>query len=246
MTATSISVIIPCFNTEPDIHNMTVMAVESIKRARSDVEMIIVDNGSTYGAGYLREVADIYIRNTHNLGYPGAVNQGLALANGNIICISNNDIRVPANIFDVGEEILQDKEVGSVHYKMIPYDERFSFGDKVWTTGKERWCTSSFFLIKREALPEGNYDLNYGMGGFDDYDFWQRVRHINGWQTALTNKSAYQHWGSWTLSKIPDSEKKDKNMAYFVSKFGKEPDQLFKEKYPEQWELDYYSTMSEL
>lgn len=239
MTATSISVIIPCFNTEPDIHNMTVMAVESIKRARSDVEMIIVDNGSTYAPGYLREVSDVYIRNQKNIGYPGAVNQGLALSTGEVICISNNDIRVPENIFDIGLSEMRLYESGSIHFKMIPYDQPFSPGNMTWAVGKERWCTSSFFLIKRAALPIGNYDLTYGFGGYDDWDLWHRVRHINGWKTAYTNKAEYQHWGSWTLSKMP-AFKMDENREYFKKKFGEYAEDIWNKRYPDQMSQDYY------
>lgn len=234
-----ISVIIPCWNMNKEIHDMTEMAVDSINKA-GDVEMIIVDNGSTFGVGTLREMADVYIKNKENLGYPAAVNQGIRASSGDVIAISNNDIRVPDNIFKVGLEILKDKKVGAVHYKMIKYDETFNFGDKTWLTGKERWCTSSFFLIKKEALPEGNYDLGYGMGGYDDWCFWNRVRHINGWITAYTNKSAYQHWGSWTLRHIPEFEKSQKNREYFKKKYGKYAEDIWMEKYPEQMQSDYW------
>jgi O-antigen biosynthesis protein len=234
-----ISCIIPAWNTNEEIHRLTQQSVETINKARK-TEMIIVDNGSTHNAPYLREVSDIYIRNQENIGYPGAVNQGLALASGDIICISNNDIRVPENIFDVGEKILEDRMIGSVHFKMIPYDEPFDFGDKVWKTGKERWCTSSFFLIKKEALPKGNYDLGYGMGGYDDWDFQNRVRHINGWITAYTNKSAYQHWGSWTLKHIPEFEKSENNREYFKKKYGAYAEDIWMSKYPDQMKADYW------
>ena len=227
-------VIMPVYNTCKEIHDLTGMAIESIKPDR----LIIVDNGSTFAKEYLRDVADVYIRNDKNMGYPYAVNQGLEKAESNLICISNNDVKVPENIFRVAIDILQDKEIGSVHFKMIPYDQEFTFGDRVWKTGKERWCTSSFFIIRREAIPEGGYDENYGMGGYDDYDFWKRVRD-NGWKTTYTNKSSYQHFGSWTLSKVPESEKHEKNLKYFVKKWGEEPDKLFQKLYPKQWEVNY-------
>jgi glycosyltransferase involved in cell wall biosynthesis len=218
---------------------MTQMSVETIKKARPDVEMIIVDNGSTFAPGYLREVADVYVRNQTNKGYPAAVNQGIALASGDILCISNNDIRVPENIFDVGLEVLKDPKIGSVHYKMIPYDQPFNFGSQTWIEGKERWCTSSFFLVKKECLPTGNYDLKYQMGGYDDWDFWHRIRHIAGWKTAYTNKSAYQHWGSWTLSKMPQF-KMDENREYFKTKFGHYAEDIWNKLYPDQMQEDYY------
>lgn len=217
---------------------MTQMAVESI-RAAGDIELIIVDNASSFAPAYLREVADIYVRNGENIGYPAAVNQGIALATSDILCISNNDIIVPNNIFSIGEKVLKDPKIGSVHYRMIPYSQKFNPGSRVWKTGKERWCTSSFFLIRREAIPVGGYDTNYGAGGYDDWDMWHRMRHISGWLTAYTNKSEYNHYGSWTLGKIPESEKSMKNKEYFKSKFGAYAEDIWREMYPEQMVADY-------
>jgi len=234
-----ISTIMPCYNTTKEIHDLTEMAVESIREA-GETELIIIDNGSTFGVGYLKEVADVYVKNDKNIGYPAAVNQGLKAGSGDIFCISNNDVRVPNNIFKVGRLILQAKKVGSVHFNMLAYDTPFDFGDKTWKTGKERWCTSSFFMIKREALPKGNYDLGYGMGGYDDWDFWHRVRHVNGWITAYTTKSAYQHFGSWTLSKVPEELKSLKNREYFKKKFGEYAEDIWAKKYPEQMSAVYH------
>lgn len=231
-------VVMPVYNTCKEIHDLTEMAIESIKPDR----LIIVDNGSTFASEYLKDVADVYIRNEKNMGYPYAVNQGIGASNSKLICISNNDVRVPDNIFKVAIEILQDTKVASVHFKMIPYDREFTYGDKVWITGKERWCTSSFFIIKREAIPEGGYDENFGMGGVDDFDFWLRVRN-NGWKTAYTNRSCYQHFGSWTLSKVAESEKTVRNSAYFTKKWGKHQDELFRELYPDQYAIDYWEGM---
>jgi GT2 family glycosyltransferase len=231
-------VIMPVYNTCKEIHDLTEMAIESLKPDR----LILIDNGSTFARGYLADIADVYIRNKQNMGYPYAVNQGLKAVESDLVCITNNDIRVPDNIYRVALEILQDKEIGSVHFKMIPYDQEFTFGDKVWKTGKERWCTSSFFIIRREAIPEGGYDENYGMGGYDDWDFWKRVRD-NGWETAYTNRSSYQHFGSWTLSKVPESEKGQANGEYFKKKHGKYAEDIWNKLYPEQMKQDYWEGM---
>jgi len=230
-------VIMPCFNTEKEIHDLTEMAVESIRNA-GNVKLIIVDNGSTYAVKALKNLADIYIRNETNLGYPKAVNQGLKKAKSKVICIANNDIRVPKGIFDLEKELLKHHKIGSLHFKMINYDQPFEFGNELFATGKERWCTSSFFFIKRQAIPKDGYDENFGMGGYDDWDFWKRVRD-NGWQTAYTNVSAYQHFGSWTLSKVAESQKSVKNREYFKKKHGKYAEDIWAELYPEQMSANY-------
>lgn len=230
-----ISVIMPCFNTSQEIYLLTQQAIESIKQ--NEVELIIIDNGSTFAPGYLKQQADVYLKNQFNHGYPYAVNQGIVAAKGDILAIANNDIRVPKNIFFVGESVLLDPKVGSVHFKMLPYNEPFTYGDKVWLTGRERWCTSSFFMIKREAAIF--YDEQYEFGGYDDWDYWHQVRHLNGWMTAYTNRSCYQHWGSWTLSQIPENLKSTNNREYFKSKFGHYPEDIWQLKYPDQMKANY-------
>lgn len=233
-----VSVIMPCYNTDQEIHQMTQMAIESIREA-GEVELIIIDNASTFAPAYLRDIADVYVRNQKNIGYPGAVNQGIALATNDILCISNNDIRVPKNIFSTGLEALRDPKIGSAHFRMISYNQEFNPGNKIWLSGKERWCTASFFLIKREAIPKGNYDLGYGAGGYDDWDFFHRMRHINGWITVYINQAEYQHYGSWTLSKVPESEKGKKNRKYFKDKHGAYAEDIWSELYPDQMSANY-------
>ena len=234
-----VSTVIPCWIATAETLNLTQLSIESLPKS----ELILVDNASTYGAGYLREVADTYIRLNKNYGYTRAVNNGLRLAKSPFICISNNDIRVPKNIFKVALDIFKDKKVGSVHFHEIFYDTPFYNGDKVWITGKERWCTSSFFLIRKEAIQF--YDEKFdGRGTYDDWDFWLRFRKA-GWKTAYTTKAQYQHWGSHTfkiLDSISDGQraKYDKiNREYFKKKWGKYPEDLWNKLYPDQMSANY-------
>jgi len=235
-----VSVIIPCWVTTAETLNLTQLAIESLPESH----LIIVDNASTLGAGYLRSVADTYVREKTNYGYARAVNDGIVLARTPYICISNNDIRVPKNIFSVALEIFKDKSIGSVHFYEIFYDAPFYNGDKVWKTGKERWCTSSFFILRSRALKDcGLYDEKFdGRGTYDDYDFWHRFRHINGWKTAYTTKAQYQHWGSHSFQ-VRGQKQREKydeiNRQYFISKWGKDPDTLFSKIYPKQWQINY-------
>jgi O-antigen biosynthesis protein len=63
--------------------------------------LIVIDNGSTdetelYLAG-VRDMAAVpvtVIRNTTNLGFPAAINQGLRVARGEYLVLLNNDVVV--------------------------------------------------------------------------------------------------------------------------------------------------------
>jgi len=244
-----VSYIVPVYIINQQGFDLTKSAIASLRASDNSAEMVIVDNASELGGGFLRSVADIYIRNRKNLGFCPAINQGFKLATADILAPANNDIRVSSNWKAVAEEILEDKKVGSVHFRMTKYNVPFKYGNKTWKTGRERWCTTSFFVIKREALPKDLWDENYGLGGYDDYDFWHRVRHLNGWQTAYTTKASYQHFDSFTYLAMSQEEraKRDKkNFDYFTKKWGKNPDQLFSEKYPEQWAKDWRGGFDEL
>jgi GT2 family glycosyltransferase len=228
-----IPVIIPAWINDEETLRLTENAINSISNKHT--AFFIVDNGSTLGGGRMREWADVYIRLKTNLGYAKATNLGLKACFGaNAVVVANNDIRVSPNWLEVAEEILQDKEIGSVHFRMLPYTSAFEFGNETWKEGKERWCSSSFFVMR----PIQFYDDNF-FNSCEDWDFWLRFRKA-GWKTAYTNKACYCHLDSHTAKKLVDREKNDKiNREYFKSKYGEYPEVLFKKEYPEQMKQDW-------
>lgn len=237
-----IDVILPVVIHEPEILRLTESAIESIRNTKDDLNLIIIDNGSSLGGGFLREQADLYLREKVNVGYPKAVNHGIQLSRGEFICIANNDIRVSHNVFQIARTIFKNEaeKIGSVHYRMIGYEEPMALDTGIWVTGKERWCSSSFFVMKRRAVDL--YDERYGLGGFDDYDFWHRFRHINGWRTAYTNQACYQHLDSSTQNRRDPQERSQsdvRNREYFKEKWGEYPDELFRSLHPQQWQLPW-------
>lgn len=225
-------VIMPCWLVDEQLINLTQLACESFKGH----ELILMDNGSPMGKGVLRELADTLIVNKENLNYAGAVNQGLRLcADETWVCVANNDIRVPENWSDVAEEIMRGhKNVCSVHFRMIPYDQPFNPGNDTWTGGRERWCSSSFFVVRPTQL----YDLNF-KNSYDDYDFWHRFRS-RGYVQAYTNKAEYQHFDSSSVNKDPRHKKHQaSNYEYYKKKHGEYPDVQFEKKFKEQMNLPW-------
>lgn len=231
------TIMLMCDHTN-ELHQYTKNAVDNLKGK----EFIVVDNASTVGAGYARSSADIYIRNSENVGYPKAVNQGFKLATGELIAIANNDIRVSEGWQRVTEEIFQDETVGSVHFRMIGYEDPMILGDKTWLTGKERWCHASFFVVRREAFVM--YDEGYKEGGYDDWDFFHRMRHIEGWKTAYTNNACFQHVHSATYKYLDDGksrqERDKRNAEHFKWKFGEYAEEIWNKLYPEQMAANYW------
>lgn len=87
------SIVVVCYNNAL----ITRRCIRAIERHTTSYELILIDNASPDGAGtVLEEFADkhIVIYNEHNIGYAPAVNQGIALAQGDTIAILNNDVIV--------------------------------------------------------------------------------------------------------------------------------------------------------
>lgn len=231
-----IDVIMPVWIINEELRVLTMQAIQSLGKAN----LIIVDNGSSLGGGYLRSVADIYIRNKENLGYARAVNQGLKLSKNEIKAIVNNDTRVSPNWQEVAKEVFEDDNVYSCHFRMTDYDVPFTYGDQIFIGGRERWCSSSFFVIK--AWKPQLYDENY-FNTYEDWDMWYRIRE-SGWKQAYTNKASYQHHHSFTQKLIPEREANDlKNKEYFKQKYGGYAEDLFAKQFPDQMAENYQEGM---
>lgn len=224
-----IDVIMPVWVQDEETLHLTKAAVESIRAGAPDCRIIIVDNGSTYGAALLRELADLYIRNKENLGYARAVNQGLKLS-GSVVAVANNDILVSNNWWDVAQRILINlPDVGSVHYKMVGYGEPFNLGVDYWEDGKERWCSSSFFVVRNGQL----YDEFY-LNSIEDWDYWRALRE-RGYKLVYTNAAAYQHKDSHTQQKIANrNENEEQNRKHYFEKYGEIPEEWFERLFPGQ------------
>lgn len=250
------SVVMPCWFpvVDAEIMNLTEQALESM----GDVERVIIDNGSKYGAGWLNQKAHTFLRFPQNKGYTVAINRGILLAEGDLIALANNDIRVSPNWADIAREILADPEIATLHPKMVDYEEPFGLGDVVLKTGHERWCQNSFVVTTRKWLNEmrekesssvwgvpepypGLFDENYGIGGgAEDWEFYLRVRRLGG-KTAYTNRISFQHKHSFSLQMLGAERQKivDQNNEYFKKKWGQSKEEMFEEQCPGQIALDY-------
>lgn len=241
-----ISVIIPAWIVNDELYELTGKTIDSLRASKGweNCELIIIDNASTIGGDQLMSVANTYVRNKVNVGYPKAVNQGIALANGDYIAVVNNDIKISPNWIEVTNQTFTDyKKVGNLHFKMVGYNEPFNEGNRTWETGKERWCTGSFFVFNKMALlkmqDEYGYvmDEEYGLGGYDDWDWHQRLNHELGWSCVYTNKAVYQHKDSTSQNLRNKGERSvsdARNRERFKSKFGDYPENIWQSRYPEQ------------
>jgi GT2 family glycosyltransferase len=226
-----ITVVIPCWILNEQILELTTNCIDSL----GDVFLIIIDNASPMGGGYLREKADLYVRNKENLGFAKAMNQGIKLAKTKYVALVSNDTRPSPNWQEVAREVLDKPDTFSCHFRMTNYDVPFVYGNETLYKGKERWCTAAFFVINKK------YNLFFDEDYFNSFEDWDLAYRVTqrGWHTAYTNKACFQHHHSFT-QKFVGFKGSDENRKIFIKKHGKDPDELLAELYPEQVKQDYY------
>lgn len=215
---------------------------------RGDLEVIVVDNGSTEDVGSLaRGTASAWpnlrvLRNPQNEGFAFAVNQGLAAATGEFIAVLNNDVVVTdgwlarllavlsldPRIAAVGprsNRVSGPQQVAAADYDGI--EELAAFARRF--AAKH---AGSFALIprvvalcavyRRSALAEvGGFDTGYWLGNFEDDDLCLRLVR-RGYRLAVAGSAFVHHHGSATFraARLDYRRLMQDNWRYFCHKWG--------------------------
>lgn len=213
------SIVIPCWNGL----EYTRQLLESIEAyTPEEHEIIFIDNGSTDGTGeFLKEYVEKHanaalIENPKNLGFPKAVNQGMAQARGQYICILNTDVIVtPEWLQGLIECMVHRPGVGIVGamtnsisgpqvYPQGKYSNTFQmveFARSFRASFKKNyvpWYRIVFFcvLVSRECYEKiGNLDERFTPGNFEDDDYCLRAI-LAGFRTYFTHAVFVHHHGS--------------------------------------------------
>lgn len=226
-----VTCVIPAWTINDQVQKMTENAIESI----AGTPLIIVDNASPQGGGYLRSKADIYVRNKENLGFAKAVNQGIKLAQTRYVAIVSTDVRVSPNWKEAAEGVFSTSNTFSCHFRMTNYDIPFKGGHTTAFSGKERWCTAAFFVLDKEK--NLLFDERF-FNSYEDWDLFFRVRK-EGYYTAYTDKACYQHAHSFT-QKFVGFPKTEDNKELFKQIHGDYAEELFAKQFPDQVAKNYW------
>jgi len=182
---------------------------------RSEIEVIISDNGSKDGSiEYLqRSFPSIkIIENGKNLGFGSAINKGLVIAKGDYIIFLNSDLKLnPKCIGELVKLLESDSNIGGAIPKILHIDQQNTINslgvlinftgiaypnllgqkDPDWIEPFESAC-GGIFMLRREV-----YET---VGGFDedlflyheDHDLSWRIR-LAGWYLKVNPKATMYH-----------------------------------------------------
>ena len=227
-----LSIIMPCLN----LHEYTQECIQNIVETTKNFEIILIDNGSN--PPYLSEDVKV-IRNDINLGFPAAINQGLVVATGDIICVLNNDIITtpdwaehliwhlnngldvvgPRTNYIDGPQILlisvylnkeELYERAKEHYKKNKH--------KQWAFPR---LVGFCLMFKREVYEKiGGFDEIFGIGNFEDDD-WNLKAIEADYKTGIARDCYLHHFGSKTheLLSLDYNELLNKNRKIFQSRW---------------------------
>jgi GT2 family glycosyltransferase len=216
-----------------EAHPWTGRAIDSIARQTTPpFELIVVDNASgPETQAYLRGTGAHVVRNEENRGCAAAWNQGIALARGDLLCLVNSDIEVPAwwlerltafhrmHSFAWVSPAIRE---GPLDYDLeaLNWEVQSRFG--------RRFFVDEFrgmVLLSRRDLYDrvGGFDEGFARAKYEDEDMFWRLRKA-GLRSAVTLDVVVHHHGSRSVreerSRTPGFE--SVNKVYFDRKWRSE------------------------
>lgn len=199
MSTKDISIIIPCYNTEPGFISE---AIDSVKKYSGNYsyDIIIVDDGSTNAAtiSFLENINDAGIRiiRQQNKGLAGARNTGVANTQSEYLLFLDSDDRIKPEFIDKGINALKDNEGYGVAYSNA---DAFGDGSRTNFTALPFDITSlilqnhvpSCVVMRRKAWDDaGGFDER--LRKYEDWEFWIRV-YKAGWKFYFIQKPMFDY-----------------------------------------------------
>ncbi len=212
------SIVIPVYG----MWELTERCLASIREhTPEDYEIVVVDDCSPDETLFELVSHDVVVvANATNLGFPGAVNAGLAKATGEFVCVLNNDTEVTPGWLTEMHTALRVEGVAMVGPRSnritgrqavpkspgLDEPERAHRWAQHWSRQRTgvSWPANTligFCILSRRDLYEqlGGFEEGYGQGNFEDLDMSLRIRAA-GSRLRVADGSVVLHHGSATFT----------------------------------------------
>lgn len=201
-----IDIIIPSWNQA----DLTVKCLQSIRQFSKDYRIIFVDNGSDpdqFSLVYteLKNNPHTLIKNSRNLGFIKAVNEGLKYAAAPYVVLMNNDTEAVKNWLEMMKAPFENPEVAAVGGRTTTKDS----WQGAWT-GTENTillpttAMLAFFctMFRLSAIRKVGYlNEEFGVGLGDDDEYCLRL-HRAGYRLALVEPLVITHHHRSTFKQL--------------------------------------------
>jgi GT2 family glycosyltransferase len=199
-------------------------SLESLRRqTAAGFETIVVDNGSTDGSADMaeREYGCRVIRNRENRGFCAANNQGIAVAQGDLVALLNNDAEAAPEWLAALRAAFDDRpEIGMAASKILVWEDPARIdkaGHLIYPDGQNRgrgtgaiddgrfdrmeeclWPDGCAAMYRKRMLDEiGGFDEDF-FAYADDAELGLRAR-IAGWRCLYVPHAVVRHRRGATL-----------------------------------------------
>lgn len=218
------SVIVSTYCNNKDQYQNLIATLQSIrKNSPSDIELILVNDGSQYTEEALANLSvDIYLRHGQNKGIPATWNDGMKVARGEYLVICNDDIVVEEGWLEKLRVALEDDPDNWIAAPAVK-DSSKGHGivqDYQWFPG---YC---FMMSAKVPQIIGYFDEQFAPFDFEDTDYWTRVLSA-GKQLVRNYSTTIQHVGGHVLHTLDYDKVNEINNAKFQKKWGFDPIPVF-------------------
>ena len=235
----SCDIIIPIWNQL----NYTRACIESVFRfTRFFFQLILIDNASQQPAAkYLERIKQKHpdcvslIRNSENLGFVKAANQGLKASGADYACLLNNDTEVTAGWLQEMVKVAEaEQDIGIVNPNSNTFGLKVKRGQPLALLSEQlkslsgqyselAWASGFCMLIKRKVIGEiGLFDEIYGRGNFEDADFSKRAQ-TSGYASVCAKAAYVFHHERRSFIKFKQFDSDfNRNREIFHAKWGRQ------------------------
>src|SRR5262245_16569155 len=205
------------------LHNraeLTLRCLRALRTTALPLEIVLVDNQSTDDTTRLLDRLDgvVIVRNTSNLGFLAAVNEGVKHSRGELLLLLNSDAEVlPGSLEAAVATIVSSEAVGAVVGKLVHLNGRLQeAGSIIWQDGAclgygrgdnpldpaymfrrpVDFGSGAFLLTRRLTfLAAGAFDERFRPAYYEDADYCLRLWR-SGRQVIYEPRAVVLHVGS--------------------------------------------------
>ena len=185
-----LSIIIPHYNTPKLLAKLLNNLVEQ-QKVYPQTEIIVVDDGSTFGVGWLDRYRTVRVMRQRNMGVSSARNRGLRFATGDYIAFIDADDNVEGNYL---KRIYCEIDKGDWDYMVIRFrfhSRNESYIGKFRSEQLKNYAVWGY-IYRRDCI--GNEKFNTNMNIAEDVEWLRRV--LKGKKEYVLDEVLYHYnWG---------------------------------------------------
>lgn len=189
-----VSIVIPVYNQL----KMTIECLNDVIRTHGvETEIIVVDDGSKEPISRIipKLFPDVKLLiNEHNVGFAKTVNKGISAASNDLICLLNNDIKLPnTGWLKAMAESMDEFDLTAPAGGRMDTNWNYQPGEAKTRKDKFTYLVGWCILFKREVIDSiGLIPEDFAKGFFEDVLFCYRA-DAAGFKMGITEGTNVQH-----------------------------------------------------